>query len=39
MITYDYTPSSTTVTPEPSSFLLLSTGLAGIAGVVRKRFA
>ena len=29
----------TSVTPEPSSIALLSTGLLGIAGVVRKRFA
>lgn len=31
------TPGS--VTPEPSSFLLLSTGMLGMAGVMRKRFA
>lgn len=35
--TYDYVPSS--VTPEPSSIALLGTGLLGIAGVIRKRFA
>ena len=28
-----------TVTPEPSSMLLMGTGLLGIAGVMRKRFA
>ena len=32
-------PTLTSVTPEPSSFALLGTGLLGIAGVVRKRFA
>lgn len=29
----------TSVTPEPSTFLLLTTGLLGMAGVIRKRFA
>ena len=32
-------PDATAVTPEPSSFLFLSTGLFGVAGVMRKRFA
>ncbi len=31
--------SSPAATPEPSSFLLLGTGLLGIAGMMRKRFA
>ncbi len=31
------TPAS--VTPEPSSFALLGTGMLGVAGVLRKRFA
>ena len=37
--TLDVTSGTTAVTPEPSSFALLGTGLLGMAGVLRKRFA
>jgi hypothetical protein len=33
------TPDAVTSTPEPSSIVLLGTGLLGFAGVVKKRFA
>jgi hypothetical protein len=38
-LTYNYTPSDATVVPEPSSFVLLSAGLLGVAGILRKRLA
>jgi hypothetical protein len=35
----DGTTGTTATTPEPSTFALFSTGLAGILGIARRRFS
>ena len=34
-----FVPAAASVTPEPSSIALLGTGILGLAGLMRKRFA
>ncbi len=38
-IQFSITPGNTAVTPEPSSLALLGTGVLGLVGMMRKRFA
>ena len=38
-LTYNYTPTAVAATPEPSSVALLGTGMLGLAGMMRKRYA
>lgn len=37
-VTYDYTPATPSSVPEPSSLVLLSTGILGLAGAACRKF-